>query len=82
MLFEPFGLEYRKDALGAIWLGVSNNALGALWLGVSSREKFSRDGREAHVHGYGVHLGRNSLVMDAKLTSVFSEMCSMESAVV
>jgi hypothetical protein len=70
ILFEPFGLEYRKDALGA------------LWLGVSSREKFSRDGREAHVHGYGVHLGRNSLVMDAKLTSVFSEMCSMESAVV
>ena len=23
MLLEPYGLEYRKDALGAIWLGVS-----------------------------------------------------------
>ncbi len=36
--------------------------------------KFPRDEREAHFHGYGIHLGKNSLVMDAKLTSVFSEM--------
>jgi hypothetical protein len=28
MLLEPFGLEYRKDALGAIWLGVSK---GCSW---------------------------------------------------
>jgi hypothetical protein len=28
MLFEPFGLEYRKDALGALWLGVSK---GCSW---------------------------------------------------
>jgi uncharacterized membrane protein YgcG len=28
MLFEPFGLEYRKDALRAIWLGVSK---GCSW---------------------------------------------------
>jgi hypothetical protein len=39
----------------------------------NSRGEFPRDGREAHVHGYGVHLGGNSLVMDAKLTSVFSD---------
>ena len=24
MLLEPFGLEYRKDALRALWLGVLN----------------------------------------------------------